>query len=116
MSDAFSTSDGHKEEILEWYHKQEDIYWVDFLREDIRDEDDVLVELAPKIYEFAFDHVALKTKVLHALEEYNDQNGVKSMHLVLFKDALQHMMRISRITGRPKGSALLVGVGGSGRQ
>ena len=52
--------------------------------------------------------------VEEGLKEYNDNNAF--MGLVLFEDALKHVCRICRIILPPSGHALLVGVGGSGKQ
>ena len=48
------------------------------------------------------------------LEEYNEVNT--KMNLVLFDDALEHLTRVHRIIRMDRGHALLVGVGGSGKQ
>jgi len=38
------------------------------------------------------------------------------MNLVIFDDALKHLLRIARVVNSPGGNMMLVGVGGSGKQ
>ena len=96
--------------------KEEEEYFVDFLREDEYDEDGVLVQEAPKIYELGGNMDTMRTRVYEFLERYNDANASKRLDIILFDDAMRHLMRITRVLGMPKGSILLVGVGGSGKQ
>uniref|UniRef100_A0A3Q2TME4 Dynein axonemal heavy chain 11 n=1 Tax=Fundulus heteroclitus TaxID=8078 RepID=A0A3Q2TME4_FUNHE len=65
-------------------------------------------------YHQATDWEKLQKTLADALEHYNELHAV--MDLVLFEEAIQHICRISRILEAPYGNALLVGVGGSGKQ
>ena len=69
--------------------------------------DDKIYDQFPKI-----DDLALRLR--EALREYNDCNA--TMDLVLFEDAMKHVCKITRILTAAQGHALLVGVGGMGKQ
>jgi dynein heavy chain len=56
----------------------------------------------------------LKLVLEAKLNEYNESNAM--MDLVLFEQAILHVTRISRVIQNPGGNALLIGVGGSGKQ
>ncbi|KAB0795153.1 hypothetical protein PPYR_11992 [Photinus pyralis] len=71
-------------------------------------EDEVKYEEITNLEEF-------RTVAENCLEEYNSKHKNK-MDVVLFQYALEHMSRMCRILAMPRGSALLVGISGSGRQ
>ncbi|KAF4798840.1 Dynein-1-alpha heavy chain, flagellar inner arm I1 complex [Turdus rufiventris] len=68
----------------------------------------------PRVYEDIQDYDIAKALFKEILDDYNEYN-IK-MNLVLFDDALEHLIRIHRIIRMDRGHALLIGVGGSGKQ
>jgi dynein heavy chain, axonemal len=70
-----------------------------------------------RVYQEAKDFAAVVTNLEQQLVEYNQQcAGGRQLDLVMFSDAVQHVCRIARVIRKPNGHALLLGVGGSGRQ
>ena len=65
-------------------------------------------------YSYCSSLAVLRSYVQSALQEYNESNPM--MDLVLFDDAILHVIRIARILYNPSGHAMLVGVGGSGKR
>ncbi|KAF4323742.1 hypothetical protein BBO99_00000832 [Phytophthora kernoviae] len=67
-------------------------------------------------YAEVMDMKMLKNFVEEQLENHNAEPGFVPMNLVMFSDALMHILRIHRQLMTMRGNLLLVGVGGSGRQ
>ena len=96
---------------------EERVYFVDFLRPPVVDEQtgDV-IEANPSYYESSVDLQMVKDLADKKMAMFNETSKTLKLDLVLFEDALTHMMRIARLLSMDRGSALLVGVGGSGKQ
>lgn len=67
-----------------------------------------------QVYIPAASMESLRSVLEEKLEEYCQT--FTQMNLVLFEDAVLHVTRICRVIDLPGGNALLVGVGGSGKQ
>jgi dynein heavy chain len=91
-------------------------HMVNFLRDDVYDEEGVFVSEAIKLYEPGGGTEEVRNRVQIFMDRHDEENPAKKMKLILFDDALAHLLRISRLLEMPRGSALLVGVGGSGKQ
>ena len=68
-----------------------------------------------RVYDEITSIDTLKVVVEDYLSNYNSESK-QPMQLVMFSDALEHVSRIARVLRQPQGNALLLGVGGSGRQ
>uniref|UniRef100_A0A8C3IXU7 Dynein axonemal heavy chain 6 n=1 Tax=Chrysemys picta bellii TaxID=8478 RepID=A0A8C3IXU7_CHRPI len=58
-------------------------------------------------------------KIISVLQDYLDDYNItnsKETKLVFFQDAIEHVSRIARMIRQERGNALLVGVGGTGKQ
>ncbi|XP_028438243.1 dynein heavy chain 12, axonemal isoform X1 [Perca flavescens] len=79
----------------------------DYMNPDLEDDERLYAEV-PSMETFS-------QVVESCLNEYNQMHKNR-MNLVIFRYVLEHLSRISRVLKQPGGNALLVGVGGSGRQ
>ncbi|XP_015987103.2 dynein heavy chain 12, axonemal isoform X12 [Rousettus aegyptiacus] len=79
----------------------------DYMNPDFEGDDRVYIEI-PDIHHF-------NDVVDQCLDEYNQTHKTR-MNLVIFRYVLEHLSRICRILKQSGGNALLVGLGGSGRQ
>uniref|UniRef100_A0A4W6E2V4 Dynein axonemal heavy chain 12 n=1 Tax=Lates calcarifer TaxID=8187 RepID=A0A4W6E2V4_LATCA len=79
----------------------------DYMNPDLEDDERLYAEV-PSMKSFS-------QVVEICLDEYNQMHKNR-MNLVIFRYVLEHLSRISRVLKQPGGNALLVGVGGSGRQ
>ncbi|CAE8591739.1 unnamed protein product, partial [Polarella glacialis] len=95
---------------------KETIWYADFQREIEYDEESGEEKGAPKVYEPSYSWESVKGKAYEYLKKYNELNPSKSMNLVLFDEAMQNLMKINRTIQQKRGSTMLVGVGGSGKQ
>ena len=67
-----------------------------------------------KDYEEIKDLAKLIKVLEDKLDDYNLDFNSKTK-LVFFEDAIDHILRISRVLRQPRGNAMLIGVGGSGK-
>ncbi|XP_023668206.2 dynein axonemal heavy chain 6 [Paramormyrops kingsleyae] len=70
---------------------------------------------ADRLYEDLTDIEKIRSVLQDYLDDYNMTNS-KETKLVFFQDAIEHVSRIARMIRQERGNALLVGVGGTGKQ
>ncbi|KAH0505566.1 Dynein heavy chain 6, axonemal [Microtus ochrogaster] len=66
-----------------------------------------------------YDDLPDMEKIGNVLQDYLDDYNLtnpKEVKLVFFQDAIEHVSRIARMIRQERGNALLVGVGGTGKQ
>ncbi|KOB76399.1 Uncharacterized protein OBRU01_03863 [Operophtera brumata] len=98
---------------------ENETFFINFLREAVDptgDEDEDFSTDAPKVYEELPSWEFVLSKLASFQDIFNEQ--IRGMHLdlVFFHDCMVHLFIISRVISTPRGNALLVGVGGSGKQ
>uniref|UniRef100_A0A8P4KSK9 AAA+ ATPase domain-containing protein n=1 Tax=Dicentrarchus labrax TaxID=13489 RepID=A0A8P4KSK9_DICLA len=68
-----------------------------------------------RLYEDLTNMVKIQAVLQDYLDDYN-MTFSKETKLVFFQDAIEHVSRIARMIRQERGNALLVGVGGTGKQ
>ena len=94
--------------------KNKPILWGDFLP--LLVSSDQGTKTFKEVYHEFNNPIQLEASVNRFLKEYNESNeSNEQMNLILFKDAIEHVVKILRIIKTPNGHCLLVGMGGLGR-
>uniref|UniRef100_A0A6I8NCS1 Dynein axonemal heavy chain 6 n=1 Tax=Ornithorhynchus anatinus TaxID=9258 RepID=A0A6I8NCS1_ORNAN len=75
----------------------------------------LLPDRGDRIYEDLTDMGKIAAVLQDYLDDFNLINS-KEVKLVFFQDAIEHVSRIARMIRQERGNALLVGVGGTGKQ
>ena len=86
--------------------KTSPLLWVDFLRPGL------------PVRERTYEECKSMKNLVGILEEYQlefNLSNNRQMNLVFFTDAVKHVVRMCRVLRQPRGSVMLIGVGGSGR-
>lgn len=68
-----------------------------------------------RAYDEIKDIVKLKSILNDYLQDFNASTG-KEMKLILFQDAVEHILRLARLLRAERGNGLLVGLSGMGKQ
>ncbi|KAM3865367.1 dynein axonemal heavy chain 6 [Diretmus argenteus] len=89
------------------YFETKPIIFGDFIK--------VGAEKAYRLYEDLTDMEKIRAVLQDYLDDYN-MTFSKETKLVFFQDAIEHVSRIARVIRQERGNALLVGVGGTGKQ
>ncbi|KAG9480610.1 hypothetical protein GDO78_012200 [Eleutherodactylus coqui] len=76
---------------------------------------EMATDKADRVYEDLTDVEKIRSVLQDYLDDYNMTN-TKDVKLVFFQDAVEHVSRIARMIRQERGNALLVGVGGTGKQ
>lgn len=93
--DSFSQLEA---ELNEKFTSEKPFLFCDFLRPDVKNDEGIVEVEGEKVYEAINSMDVLKKRCNELLEDYNVKYASKKMPLVLFEDALKHLLRISRIT------------------
>jgi dynein heavy chain len=94
---------------------QDSRFFTDYLRPSFMNEDWGRMEF-PKAYEMIKTIEDLKDVTQGYITMLKEEKKLKHVDLVLFDDCLKYLIKLARIIQTPQGSAMLVGVGGSGKQ
>ncbi|XP_035385934.1 dynein heavy chain 6, axonemal [Electrophorus electricus] len=89
------------------YFTKQPIIFGDFIK--------VGADKADRVYEDLPDMEKIRNVLQDYLDDYN-LTFAKETKLVFFQDAIEHLSRIARMIRQERGNALLVGVGGTGKQ